>query len=186
MMFADIERSEPQAPTGKTGGIDVGLLSFYTDSNGASISCPQPLRQAEKRLKKLGRRLSRKKKGSSNRTEARKRLARQHLKVARRRKDFAAKTARALVRSNDLVAYEALQVRNLVHHHPLAKSIHDAAWRAFLGWLVYYGKVFGKVVAAVPPAYPPRGHPARIVRCAGLVFPRNSPSERTAASAEPC
>jgi putative transposase len=149
----DMERHEPQEPTGKTVGIDEGLLAFYTDSNGASIPGPQPLRQAEKRLKQLQRRVSRKKKGSSNRIKARKRLARQHLKVARRRKDFAAKTARALVRSNDLVAYETLSVRNLVHHPPLAKSIHDAAWSAFLGWLVYYGKVFGKVVIAVPAAY---------------------------------
>jgi putative transposase len=149
----DMERNEPQEPTGKTVGIDVGLLTFYTDSNGESIPCPKPLRKAEKRLKKLGRRLSRKKKGSSNRDKASQRLARQHLKVARRRKDFAAKAARALVRSNDLVAYEALPVRNLVHNHYLAKSIHDAAWSGFLAWLVYYGQVFGKVVVAVPPAY---------------------------------
>src|SRR5437660_62311 len=49
----DIERSEPQEPTGKMLGIDVGLLAFYTESNGVSISCPKPLRKAEKRLKQL-------------------------------------------------------------------------------------------------------------------------------------
>jgi putative transposase len=149
----DMERSEPQETTSKTVGIDLGLLAFYTDSNGDSIPCPKPLRQAEKRLKQLQRRVSRKKKGSSNRSKARKRLARQHLKVARQRKDFAAQTARALIQSNDLVAYEDLQIKNLVRNHHLAKSIHDAAWAVFLSWLVYYGRVFGKVVVAVPAAY---------------------------------
>ena len=88
-----------------------------------------------------------------NRRKARMKLAKQHLKVARRRKDFAAKAASALVRSNDLIAYEDLQIRNLVKNHHLAKSIHDAAWSAFLLWLIYYGRVFGRVVVAVPPAY---------------------------------
>jgi putative transposase len=79
--------------------------------------------------------------------------AKQHLKVSRQRKDCAAKVARALVRSNDLIAYEDLQVRNLVRNHHLAKSIYDAAWSVFLLWLIYYGRVFGKIVVAVPPAY---------------------------------
>jgi putative transposase len=55
--------------------------------------------------------------------------------------------------SSDIVAYEDLPVRNLVWNHHLAKSIHDAGWSLFTGWLDYYGKVFGKVVVAVPPQY---------------------------------
>jgi putative transposase len=51
------------------------------------------------------------------------------------------------------VAYEDLQVRNLVRNHHLAKSIHDAGWSLFTGWLDSYGKVFNKVVVAVPPQY---------------------------------
>jgi putative transposase len=75
------------------------------------------------------------------------------LKVARQRNDFAAKAASTLVRSNDLVAYEDLQVDNMVRSHHRAKSISDAAWSAFLQWLRYYGKVFGKITVAVPAAY---------------------------------
>jgi putative transposase len=149
----DMERHEPTIPTGTTVGIDMGLRTFYTDSTGETVACPKPLRKAEQQLKVLQRRVSRKKKGSQNRKKARVRLARGHLKVARRRKDFAAKAASALVRSHDLIAYEDLQISSMVKNHHLAKSIHDAAWGVFLAWLVYYGRVFGKVVVAVPPAY---------------------------------
>jgi len=52
-----------------------------------------------------------------------------------------------------LVAYEDLQVRNMVKNRKLAKSISDAAWSAFRQWLKYFGKVFGVVTVAVPPHY---------------------------------
>jgi putative transposase len=61
--------------------------------------------------------------------------------------------ARCVVMSNDIVALEDLQVRNLVKNRKVAKSIHDAAWSQFADWLLYYGKVFGKPVVKVPPAY---------------------------------
>jgi len=61
--------------------------------------------------------------------------------------------ARCVVQSNDLVAYEDLQVRNRVKNRKLAKSISDAAWSAFRSWLEYFGKVFGVATVAVPPHY---------------------------------
>ncbi|MFM9266749.1 RNA-guided endonuclease InsQ/TnpB family protein, partial [Tychonema sp. BBK16] len=76
-----------------------------------------------------------------------------HLKVSRQRKDFAIKTALCVVKSNDFVAYENLQVRNMVKNHKLAKSISDAAWSQFSQWLQYFGKVYGKTVVAVAPQY---------------------------------
>jgi len=75
------------------------------------------------------------------------------LKVQRQRKDFAAKLARCVVMSHDIVALEDLQVKNLVRNRHLSKSIHDAAWSQFARWLLYYGKVFGKPVVKVPPQY---------------------------------
>ena len=149
----DVERIEKREPTGKTIGLDVGLTHFYTDSNGQTVENPRHLRKSEKALKRLGRRLSRTHKGSKNRADIRNRLSRKHLKVSRQRKDFAVKLARCVVQSNDLVAYEDLQVRNMVKNKRLSKSISDAAWSALRDWLEYFGKVFGVVTVAVPPHY---------------------------------
>jgi putative transposase len=149
----DVERIEKREPTGKTIGLDVGLTHFYTDSNGQSVENPRHLRKSEKALKRLGRRLSRTHKGSKNRAKSRNRLSRKHLKVSRQRKDFAVKLARCVLQSNDLVAYEDLQVHNMVKNKRLSKSISDAAWSAFRDWLEYFGKVFGVVTVAVPPHY---------------------------------
>jgi putative transposase len=149
----DHERVEKREPTGKTVGIDVGLNHFYTDSNGETVANPRHLRKSEKSLRRLQRRMSKTKKGSQNRIKFRNKLARKHLKVSRQRKDFAVKTARCVVRSNDLVAYEDLMVRNMVKNHRLAKSISDVSWSLFREWVEYFGKVFGVVTVAVPPHY---------------------------------
>jgi putative transposase len=101
----------------------------------------------------LPKRVSRKKKGSSNRKKAINKLGRKHLKVSRQRKDFAVKTALCAAKSSDFVAYEELQVRNMVKNHKLAKSISDAAWSQFSQWLEYLGKIYGKTVIAVAPQY---------------------------------
>jgi len=145
----DQERVEKREPTGKTIGLDVGLNHFYTDSEGNQVENPRHLRKSEKSLKRLQRRLSKTSKGSKNRIKARNRLSRKHLKVSRQRKDFAVKLARCVVRSNDLVAYEDLQVRNMVKNRHLAKSISNAAWTQFRQWVEYFGKVFGVVTVAV-------------------------------------
>ncbi|WP_396033382.1 RNA-guided endonuclease InsQ/TnpB family protein, partial [Candidatus Cyanaurora vandensis] len=149
----DIERSEPQPQTGKEVGIDLGLLHFYTDSDGNIVDNPRHSCKAEKALKRQQRRLSKKQKGSKNRAKARKRLARKHLQVSRQRKDHAVKVARCVVKSHDLVVYEKLQVRNMVRNHHLAKSISDAGWSQFTTWLEYFAKVFKRTVVAVPPQY---------------------------------
>jgi putative transposase len=70
-------------PTNKTIGLDIGLNSFYTDSQGDKIDNPRYLRKSEKSLKRLQKRVSRKKKDSSNRKKAINRLSRKHLQVSR-------------------------------------------------------------------------------------------------------
>ena len=149
----NVERTEEFISTGKVIGIDVGLNHFYTDSDGKTVPNPRYLGKTEKALKRLQKRVSRKKKGSGNRKKAINKLGRKHLKVSRQRKDFAIKTASGPVKSSDFVAYEELQVRNMVKNHKLAKSISDAAWSQFAQWLQYFGKVYGKTVIAVAPEY---------------------------------
>jgi putative transposase len=147
------DRQIEHQPTGKQVGIDVGLKTFYTDSDGNTVENPRYLRKAEAKLKRLHRRVSRKVKRSKNRKKAIKRLANGYLKVSRQRKDFAAKAASALCKSSDLIAYENLQIASLVKNHQLAKSISDASWGLFLGWLRYYGQMHGIPVVAVSPRY---------------------------------
>jgi len=149
----NVERTEDFISTGKVIGIDVGLNHFYTDSDGKTVPNPRYLGKTEKALKRLQKRVSRKKKGSGNRKKAINKLGRKHLKVSRQRKDFAIKTALCAVKSSDLVAYEELQVRNMVKNHKLAKSISDAAWSQFAQWLQYFVQVYGKTVIAVAPEY---------------------------------
>lgn len=148
-----VERVEESVPTGKAIGIDVGLTHFYTDSTGENVANPRHLRKSEKALKRAQRKVSKRKKGSKNRRKAINRLGKKHLKVSRQRKDFAIKTALCVVKSSDFVAYENLQVKNMVKNRKLAKSISDAAWSQFTSWLQYLGKVYGKVIVAVPPQY---------------------------------
>ena len=148
-----VDRIEESLPTGKAVGIDVGLNYFYTDSTGETVANPRHLKKSEKALKRAQRRVSKRKKGSKNRKKAINRLGRKHLKVSRQRKDFAVKTALCVVKSSDFVAYEDLQVRNMVKNRKLALSISDAAWQGFTSWLQYLGKVYGKTVVAVPPQY---------------------------------
>jgi putative transposase len=147
----EIERQEAIPPTGKAVGIDLGLKYFYKATDGTEVENPKFLRKSERKLKRLQRRVSKKQKGSKNRRKAINRLGRQHLKVSRQRKDWVVKQARALVMSSDLIAYENLQVRNMVRNHHLSKSISDAAWSLFVDWLKYYAQIFGKVQQPVPP-----------------------------------
>lgn len=147
------ERKLEHVSTGKQVGIDVGLKSFLTDSDGKTVDNPRYLRKSEKKLKWLQRQLSRKKKGSKNRKKARRKLAKAHLKVARQREDFARKTASTLITSHDLIAYEDLKIRNMVKNHHLAKSIHDASWGTFLRWVKAYGTMHAIAIIAVPAQY---------------------------------
>lgn len=149
----DVERSEPQSPTGKAVGIDLGLEFFYTDSEGNQIENPRFLRKSEKSLKRLQRRVSKRKKGSKNRKKAINKMARKHLKVSRQRREFAVRSARALVTSSDVIAYEDLKVCNMVKNHKLGLSISDAAWSMFTNWVNYFAKVRGVHVIELPPHF---------------------------------
>jgi putative transposase len=147
------ERKVEHVPSGSQLGIDVGLKSFLTDSEGNTVDNPRHYRKAEKKLKRLHRRHSRKQKQSANRKKAQKQMAKGYLKVQRQREGFARKQANALVSSHDLIAYEDLQIRNMVRNRKLAKSIHDAGWGIFMQWLARYGFLHNIPIIAVLPHY---------------------------------
>jgi putative transposase len=151
--YVQAERHIAHTATGKQLGIDVGLAAFVTDSDGNAAPNPRYLQAAEHQLKRLHRRVSCKRKGSKNRGKARQRLARAYLHVQRQREDHARKLAGALISSCDWIAFEDLQIRNLVKNRSLAKSISDAGWARFRWWVEHYARLHGIVAVAVPPQW---------------------------------
>jgi putative transposase len=148
-----LQNIESASASTKTSiGVDLGLLSLITTSDGETVEHPRFLRKAERRLKHLQRALSRKKKGSKNRFKARQRVASQHAKVRRQRLDSNHKLSTRLIREHDFVAFEDLRVRNMVKNHRLAKSMHDAAWSQLVALAVYKALRTGSRVVRVPAA----------------------------------
>jgi len=143
----------PLPPTGQETGVDLGIEAFATLSDGTRIFSPGWYRKAERALKTAQRRVTRRKRGSNRRRKAVTLLAKAHQRVRRQRQDFHHKTALNLVRENDAIYHEELQVRNMVKNHHLAKSISDAGWSAFLTILSYKAACAGRRVIAVDPAY---------------------------------
>lgn len=115
-------------------GIDVGLKEFLTTATGEAVAIPQYYRKAQKRLKVIQKRVSRRKKGSNRRLKAIKALGKQHKKVADKRKDFHYKTANNLLKKYDVIVHENLNIKGLARSNK-AKSIHDAGWGNFLSIL---------------------------------------------------
>ncbi|MHC5719373.1 MAG: RNA-guided endonuclease InsQ/TnpB family protein, partial [Nostoc sp.] len=129
-------------------GIDVGLKEFLTTSEGNIVKIPQYYRKAQKRLRVVQKRVSRRKKGSIGRQKAIKQLGKQHKKVADKRSYFHFKTANNLLKKYDVVAVEDLNVKGLARTR-LAKSILDAGWSSFLSILTNKAVNAGLVVIPV-------------------------------------
>lgn len=122
-------------------GIDMWIKEFAILSDGTVYHNPKYLKKSQKRLKRLQRVLSRKKKGSSNRSKARLRLARQYEKVSNQRLDFQHKVSREIANKYWFVAMEKLNIKWMLNNHNLAGSILDAGWYMFKKLLSYKTKV---------------------------------------------
>ena len=109
-------------------GIDLGLTSALTLSTGEKLLAPKPLALALERLKRLGRYLSRKVKGSNNRKKAARLLGRQHWRIAQIRKDWQHKTTTATAKRFGLVCIEDLNVKGMLANRHLARAISDVGW----------------------------------------------------------
>lgn len=134
-------------------GVDVGLKEFAVCSNGDRYDNPKWLRKSEKRLIKLQKDLSRKKKGSNNRHKARLKVAKLHEKIANQRRDFLHKLSIKLVRENQSIAIEDLKVKNMIKNGKLAKAISEVSWFEFRTMLEYKADWYGRTIVVAPSNY---------------------------------
>jgi putative transposase len=159
--------AEPLPATGVSVGIDLGVASLVTTSDGGQVANPRHLAATAGRLAAGQRDLARKKRGSQRRRKQVARLAALHAKVRRQRLDGAHKAALALVRAYDVIAHEDLRItnmtrsasgtaeqpgRNVAQKSGLNRSILDAGWGVFLTILADKAESAGRKLIAVNPA----------------------------------
>lgn len=133
----------------KAVGIDLGIKTFATLSDGTSIANPKFLRKSLKKLKRLHRSVSRKKKGSENRAKAIKQLALIHEKVSNQRNDFLHKTTTFLVQNYDTICLETLKPSNMVKNHKLAQALFDVAIGKFNELIDRKSEWYGKNILRI-------------------------------------
>ena len=157
-------------------GIDVGLKEFYTDSKGNIVNNPKYLEKANKRLINEQRKLSHmieshitgyKTIGNKrfpvydkplseckNIEKQRKKIALIHEKITNQKNDFLQKESTKLIRENQIISIEDLNVSGLLQNHKLAKSISSVSWSKFFTMLEYKAKWYGRVITKIPTFYP--------------------------------
>ncbi|MGE5132843.1 MAG: RNA-guided endonuclease InsQ/TnpB family protein [Gemmatimonadota bacterium] len=144
----------PLAPVGHTVGIDLGIKDFAVTSGGERIANPRHLERKARRLARYQRRLARCQKGSANRRKAAAKVARARRKVRNARRDFLHRASTRLVRGNDLIVVEGLNVSGMVRNRRRARAISDCGWGEFRRQLAYKCQRHGRDLVVIDRWYP--------------------------------
>lgn len=135
--------------TDKSCGIDLGISAFATLDDGTKIDAPKPLKRYQRKLARLQRRLAKCQKGSHRRKRAVLAVAKVHARIKDIRTDFLHKLSTQLIRENQSISIEDLNVSGMVKNHCLAKAISDLGWRQFRTMLEAKGDRYGRDVQAI-------------------------------------
>ena len=143
-----------QAPKGGSVGVDLGIKTLATLSDGIVVENPRHLKKSERKLKRAQRELSRKTKGSSRRAKAKARVARIHAHVANQRNDTIHKLSTWLTKTYSEISIEDLNVVGMAKNHTLAKSVMDASFGEFRRQLEYKAARTGARLHVIDRWYP--------------------------------
>ena len=164
--------TSPMREARRTVGIDLGITTFATLSDGVVVPSLRASRRGKRRLTIAQRALARKSRGSNGRRKARAQLRRCHAKTARQRADHLHQASALLVREYDLIAVEALRIRAMARS-ALAKDVHDASWAKFISMLSYKAEKSGAQLVQVDPR-----HTSQLCSACGAKVPKKLADRR--------
>ena len=133
-------------------GLDLGIKDFIVTSNGEKLK--NEVKINEKRLKGLQKWLSRCKAGSKNRYKVKLKIQRLYLKIRNARKHMIYKLANKIIKENDIIAIENLDVKSMYQVHKIAKHLKNIPISEFIRVLKYKSKWLGKKVIEINKYYP--------------------------------
>jgi putative transposase len=143
----------PLPEVAREAGVDLGIARLATiatnDGQRAIVANPNHLARKLRKLRRLEREKSRRQKGSANRDKTRLKVAIAHNEVARARRDYHHKQASALIRENQVIHVEDLNIAGMVANRRLARAISDAAWGQFVRIIAEKADRYGRTVHTV-------------------------------------
>jgi putative transposase len=150
----DTHAPEPLESAGHAVGVDLGVMDLAVTSDGEKIANPGHLARKARNLARYQRRLARCRKGSANRAKAAAKVARAHRKVRHARQDYLHRASTRLVRENDVIVIEDLNVSGMVRNRRLARAISDCGWGEFRRQLAYKCERYGRDLVVIDRWYP--------------------------------